>query len=738
MAGMQVYSNFQASPTGAPGQPFQASGAPSGAELAARQMQDAGAAVQKAGDVGSRIALSMQEQVNQVRVNDALNKARQAAQDLAYHPETGYLNLKGDAALTRPGGQALPDEFGDKLKTQISAIAGGLSNAEQQRVFSAAANDLGTQFRGQVETHMLGEFRAHADSVQNGTIDLAANDAKLNWSNPDKIFGTSVNGQRQPGTIDAIKAAVVEKGRISGWSASQTGYAMEVAVSHTHAGVVEAALANNNAAYALSYLDRARKAGEMTADDILKLQGRVNENVWLGQAQGAVQAATAAVRPLIAPTPTDRLLAITLGAESGGRDTTPDGKPLLGPVNYTGERAMFGMQVMPATAKNPGHGIAPVAAQTAAEFNRVGAELMHALVQKYGDPGKAWAAYNWGEGNLDKALKQVDAERGQLRGAMPDDYWMGKLPPETQKYVTKNVAALARGAGVAPAPTELDFLNTALAQLPPGAPAQVIQKTREQAIQQFGVISKTLKEQGQNSLAQAQRWLAENDGNIGAMPAPLRDAVIQNAPGDMHNLASYAKSISKGDTTTDLVLYNRLAAHPDEMAGMTDPQFEMLKAHLAPADFKHFANERSNYLNGKTDESAGAINTTALKASLNPRLAALGINAAPNPKDIAAQQRVGGIRLFVRDSLFAAQQQAGKKFTADEVEQHIDGLFMRSVEFKNSLWGSTSTENLMGMQPKDLPAGAYEGIKKALVDSGRKAPTDNDIMNLYRKLHASK
>jgi hypothetical protein len=53
------------------------------------------------------------------------------------------------------------------------------------------------------------------------------------------------------------------------------------------------------------------------------------------------------------------------------------------------------------------------------------------------------------------------------------------------------------------------------------------------------------------------------------------------------------------------------------MGAMSDPQFEMLKAHLSQADFKHFANERANYLNGKVDESAGAINNAAMRNALN-------------------------------------------------------------------------------------------------------------------------
>ena len=59
-----------------------------------------------------------------------------------------------------------------------------------------------------------------------------------------------------------------------------------------------------------------------------------------------------------------------------------------------------------------------------------------------------------------------------------------------------------------------------------------------------------------------------------------------------------------------------------------------------------------------------------------------------------------------------------------------------------TLWyggtGADTSQKLMAMQIGDLPSGAAEGIRKSLVAMGNKAPTDTDVLNLYRKLHASK
>ena len=88
------------------------------------------------------------------------------------------------------------------------------------------------------------------------------------------------------------------------------------------------------------------------------------------------------------------------------------------------------MQVMPATARDPGFGVKPARADSPAEFNRVGREYLNALLQRYGgDPAKMWGAYNWGPGNLDTALQRHGAD------------WLAHAPAETRAYVMNNLRA---------------------------------------------------------------------------------------------------------------------------------------------------------------------------------------------------------------------------------------------------------------------------------------------------------
>jgi hypothetical protein len=126
-----------------------------------------------------------------------------------------------------------------------------------------------------------------------------------------------------------------------------------------------------------------------------------------------------------APKGLEALRAHVLGKESGGKDYDAKGNPLTSPAG-----AKYAMQVMDATAQDPGFGIKPAQGINAGEYDRVGNQLLDALYGKYQDPKLTAMAYNWGSGNVDKWLK----EGADIR----------KVPKETQKYI----AGLFKGGKV--------------------------------------------------------------------------------------------------------------------------------------------------------------------------------------------------------------------------------------------------------------------------------------------------
>ena len=102
-----------------------------------------------------------------------------------------------------------------------------------------------------------------------------------------------------------------------------------------------------------------------------------------------------------------------------------------GNPNAVSPKGAMGLwQVMPGTARDPGFGITPWKGGQA-DLNRVGAEYRRAMEKRYGgDLAKMWAAYNWGPGNLDEALRKYGAN------------WMAYAPSETKAYVARNLRAV--------------------------------------------------------------------------------------------------------------------------------------------------------------------------------------------------------------------------------------------------------------------------------------------------------
>jgi soluble lytic murein transglycosylase-like protein len=92
---------------------------------------------------------------------------------------------------------------------------------------------------------------------------------------------------------------------------------------------------------------------------------------------------------------------------------------------------MFAMQVMPATARDPGFGLRPADTRDPADMNRLGREYRAKMEGRYGgDLGKMWAAYNAGPGRVDQAISQYG------------DNWLQAMPSETKNYVARNMRAL--------------------------------------------------------------------------------------------------------------------------------------------------------------------------------------------------------------------------------------------------------------------------------------------------------
>jgi soluble lytic murein transglycosylase len=694
-------------------------------DVAGEQARQTGRALQNASaDIG-RIAADMQQQADQLRVNDALNRVKEEALRLTYDPEVGFKRFRGRDALERPSGKPLADEYVEQLSKRIEDAAASLANDAQRQMFVAHANSIRTSFLSQALQHMASEYTTYGLSVAEGVQSTAMKEIALNWNNPEVIDKA----------IERIKAETYRQAQLLGKSAEWQEAAVLKLTSRAHKEALMAALENNDLLYADTYLKRYGEQMDMA--DRLTVQGHITKAVDATVAMTAAQEALQKAQPRIQPNELDRAFNILISAESGGRQFAPDGSPLASPKGAVGIA-----QVMPETAKE--------AAKLAGlpwdenryrndpEYNKaLGlAYFQEMLRQNGGDLAKAYAAYNAGPGRLAEAIKRAEqaaksAEKGPDGRAQT---WLDFLPQETRDYVTKNMRAFEAGQGVPSRPTfaEIDEMLRADPRLRDN-PFRY-KAAREVAERLYNEQTKAIKQKEDEAVATAMRAILENGGSFASLPASIRAAV---PPKEIDNLIDFARKIAKGEDTTDLWLYARLAGKPEALAGMSDAEFYKLRSSLSEADFKHFANERAKLL-GKSQGNAGPgdLNTQAINQELTNRLRMIGID--PTPKDNGGKDaaRVGAIRQFVNQYFYAAQREAGRKFTDAEVAQHLDALFAKNATFRGFF--SDSSGPMLTMKVGDIDSATRKAIKEAYKRRGVDSPTDAQILLAYWQLQMAK
>jgi tape measure domain-containing protein len=210
-------------------------------------------------------------------------------------------------------------------------------------------------------------------------------------------------------------------------------------------------------------------------------------------------------------------LAHQLDLVAGVKAAENSGNDMISPKGARGE-----MQVVPDTLRQPGFGVAPVKmdAQGRASIdaiNELGRGYIQALYRHYQDEEKAFAAYNAGPGNVDKAVARSNRTGGSFLDYLPQ-------PTVTKKYVTTAMAAAGGGAD-----------QSLLVQQTPGMTASKIKQTLEQeGADGVKVIAQTIKgvayfhvqwQRAAGDQAQIEQRLAEQTSKFQADIAKDNDQI---------------------------------------------------------------------------------------------------------------------------------------------------------------------------------------------------------------------
>ncbi|WP_336817801.1 transglycosylase SLT domain-containing protein [Cedecea sp. MMO-103] len=121
--------------------------------------------------------------------------------------------------------------------------------------------------------------------------------------------------------------------------------------------------------------------------------------------------------------------------ESDGNHFSADGNVIQGPVTKSGDRAQGQYQLMPETGKE-------LAAKRGVEYNpndpeqhaQLAKDYVGELYSKYGSETLTGAAYNWGQGNVDKLIAKIGDPR---KGEVSQAEFIKNLPAETRGWLAR-------------------------------------------------------------------------------------------------------------------------------------------------------------------------------------------------------------------------------------------------------------------------------------------------------------
>lgn len=618
-------------------QPIKATAAPA---PDGRDLQALGGTMQKMGQQIASYQIEAEKEIAQVRVDDALNKAKEAALRLTHDKDQGYTNIKGINALERPDGQSLEDEYTGNLVKEIRTIGEGLGTDLQRKLFSERASELATNFRAGIMQHSSGEYKTYQMSVAEGVQSTAINEIGLNYNKPDVVSGA----------VDRIKANVYRQAKLTGKSAEwQEAKAREM-TSGAHKVALMAALEKNDPEYVQGYLSKFSK--DMEADDILQVRGlltkEMTSRVGLTVAAEVIQK----VEPNVMPTDTDRAFNILIGTESRGRQFGADGKPLTSSAGAIGIA-----QVMPGTgpeaAKLAGMKWDENRYRTDPDYNKaLGRAYFERQLKDFdGRLDFAFAAYNAGPGRLKQAIAKSRKEGGD---------WIDHVPEETQKYVAKNMREYEMGKGKPKEPTfdEIDNALRSDSRLKNNPEAYKI--ARSDAERQFNDAQKARKARDEDAVNTALELVEQNGGKYATLPLAVRNAI---PPDKRDTVMTFAEKVAKGTPIeTDSNVYYALtlmAADQPKVFASRD-----LRAHfdkLSPADRKHFAEVQAKIGKGETDDIATATQQKSAMAQ------SLGIKG----------EKAGIFHQQADIALLQAQREKGKPLTQEDRQKVLDQLVLK-------------------------------------------------------------
>ncbi len=698
---------FQVGDTGLPAARVSTGVTPDQASFGSRQMVQAGQAVQQGASGFMREVNQQVQAANQLRIDDAINQRNEVKLRMLYDQKEGLVNIKGIDALQRPDGKPLADEFRDKYLSEISKIEDGLGNEAQKQLFREnSAKDI-TDFYGVAIKHENEQFTEHALSVRKGTIANRINEIGIRYNDPVAVDNA----------ILSIKASAANEARMLGKSAAEAEAYTRELTSKAHTTAIMAALENKNARYADMYMKKY--AGDMEANDILRVNGALTKELDAQIASETVNAVVQEAAPKLQTNDIDRAFNVAVRQESGGQQFDKTGKPLTSRAGAIGIA-----QVMPATgpeaAKLAGLPWDENKYKTDKDYNyAIGkAYFAQQLKEFNGNLPQAYAAYNAGPGATKEALAKA-------KTAGEPANWLAYTPKETQDYVAINMKRYGAGDGQNQRPSLFEMQNAVRERIGNEHPERL--KMALDAVEgEYKRMDAAIKQQGEEAKANAMRMLLANGGRFSDLPASVRGAVPVEEVG---HVMDFAKKLATGDdAATDWALYYQLKANSSQLG---DVNLMAFRNKLSDSEFKQLVEAQNDVRSGKGDTLS---KTRSTKEVLDQFMREVNIDPSPKDNDQDGAAKVGKIWSLFEQRVRDRERLSGKPLNSAELRDEAARMFT-SVDVAGAVYGTNEMPYAKAMAEGEkikIPDAAREEIVRELKAANLKV-TDNVIELMYMR-----
>lgn len=629
-----------------------------------------GAGLQESAIRLSGVALKAKQGADELRVNDALNQARQIATDLQFNTEDGYELLKGKDALAPENGLSLSERVMNKFNTKVSEIQKTFSNNNQQNMFERNIGSLATSLRNGTEKYVHGQFVEFDNSVSRGTVELAFQNVDRGAWNDDEALDLLLKGTLDPITGDRLGGVESAIRRLTSGSETEKTAKVNLAKSALYARAIAVALDNNNIVRAAGLYQQHQKV--LVGDDKLTTNTAIKEYAGIAKANSVSAVTVNRFEPNFNPTPTSRLSNIL------NIKTPEDADTLLNNVT------------------------------------------------EYPTLSHVFAAHDAGNKAVDKAIKESKKKFGpriDVSEAQKD--WLTHLPKKTQEFVAKNLDAFKLGRGAMPVPSKKEFIDEGLRMLPKDVDQFTLKETKKELAKQYTLQVDDRNQRADNVLEQTQKRLIELKGDFNKLSTTERMQLAQY-PDKFKEAQTFANAIFKShEVQTDDEWVDVVESNPIFLRDMSEVEFQQnIRTKVAPEERNSLIKSRNSMRSGTNTQSPDVIDTETMNDTISGIMAEAGLN----PKtDIKRKAR---IKRFVKSYIFRKQEIRGSRLSPEETDKAVHELMTITAP---SHWGwIREDEKLFDIEFNEIPSSNLDKIKDRFREGfGIEEPSDADILDAY-------